>query len=125
MSPREVVPLQPVLDDVLAGVEIAAGLRSRSEVTQLVAAALIAGEHGLLTRAAAMAQTTSDRQLVEIAVAHLAGDVQRVRDLARDHLADQPDSVLVAWITARSVSGGMPRPAQPRTPPPNPLGFRP
>ena len=50
------------------------------------------------------AATTRDRQLVAIAAAHLAGDAGRVEDLARDHLADHPDSVLVAWITAAHPS---------------------
>ena len=49
-----------------------------------------------------MAVTTRDRQLVEIASAHLRGDADRVEDLARDHLSDHPDSVLVAWITSAS-----------------------
>jgi hypothetical protein len=49
-----------------------------------------------------LATTTRDRQLVEIAIAHLAGNAGRVDDLARDHLVDHPDSVLVAWITSKS-----------------------
>ena len=35
-----------------------------------------------------------------IASAHLAGDRDRVDALARDHLVDYPDSILVAWIAA-------------------------
>jgi hypothetical protein len=37
---------------------------------------------------------------VAIAAAHFEGDGARVNDLARDHLVDHPDSVLVAWISA-------------------------
>jgi hypothetical protein len=37
---------------------------------------------------------------VAIAVAHVAGEVELVDALARDHLTDHPTSVLVAWITA-------------------------
>jgi hypothetical protein len=33
------------------------------------------------------------------AAAHFDGDTDRVDALARDHLADHPTSVLVAWIT--------------------------
>jgi hypothetical protein len=67
----------------------------------LVAAALLEpGSPDLLTRAAATATSARDRQLVAIAAAHLAGDRDRVRDLARDHLADHPDSLLAAWIAA-------------------------
>jgi len=73
----------------------------------LVAAALFT-PHGdrLLTRAESLASTTRDRQLVAIATAHHRGDRQLVDALARDHLVDHPDNVLVAWIadaSARSV----------------------
>ena len=51
---------------------------------------------------ARVATTTRDRQVVAIAVAHTAGDADRVDALARDHLADHPDGVLVAWITANT-----------------------
>ena len=47
-----------------------------------------------------MAGNTRDRQLVAIAAAYLAGDSDRVDALARDHLVDHPDSLLVAWIAA-------------------------
>ena len=49
-----------------------------------------------------VAKTTRDRQVVAIAVAHVAGDVDLVDALARDHLTDHPTSVLVAWITAHT-----------------------
>jgi hypothetical protein len=65
----------------------------------LVAAALIdPAAPGLLERANASAATTSDRQLVAIAAAHIARDADRVDALARDHLVDHPDNILVAWI---------------------------
>jgi hypothetical protein len=64
----------------------------------LVAAALIGAAP--LGRAAALAVTTRDRQLVAIAAAHLDGDHDRVHALARDHLADHPGHLLVAWIAA-------------------------
>jgi uncharacterized protein (DUF1778 family) len=72
-------------------------------VTPLVAAALFAREsNDLLERAAAFATTTRDRQVVAIAIAHAAGDVDLVDALARDHLTDHPTSVLVAWISAHT-----------------------
>jgi hypothetical protein len=85
----------------------AAGIVARSAVTfepaLLVAAALInPAASGLLDRASAAAQTTRDRQLVVIAAAHLDGDTDRVDALAREHLSDHPDNVLVAWIAATS-----------------------
>jgi hypothetical protein len=76
-----------------------------SEATALVAAALADRRRDLLRRAEAVARTTRDRQLVAIAAAHLDGDADRVDVLARDHLADYPDNILVAWIAATSRSG--------------------
>src|SRR4051812_45865985 len=69
----------------------------------LVAAALFAPDgDGLLTRAAGVAATTRDRQLVAIATAHRRGERELVDALARDHLVDHPDNVLVAWIADAS-----------------------
>ena len=69
----------------------------------LVAAAQFAPDaQGLLTRAERAATTTRDRQLVAVANAHLRGQRDLVDALARDHLADHPDNVLVAWIAGAS-----------------------
>jgi hypothetical protein len=77
--------------------------RRSEDVTTLVAAALFAPQPtDLLERAAAIATTTRDRQVVAIAVAHVAVDIDLVDALARDHLSDHPGSVLVAWITAHT-----------------------
>jgi hypothetical protein len=78
--------------------------RTSDDVTTVVAAALFApaDNDDLMERAATLATTSRDRQLVAIASAHLDGNAGRVEDLARDHLADHPDSVLVAWITSES-----------------------
>jgi hypothetical protein len=69
----------------------------------LVAAALFApvGD-GLMARAGGIAASTRDRQLVAIAAAHLRGERDLVDALARDHLVDYPDNVLVAWIAGAS-----------------------
>jgi hypothetical protein len=69
----------------------------------LVAAALFTplGDR-LLVRAGELAATTRDRQLVAIAGAHRRGDRELVDALARDHLVDHPDNVLVAWIADAS-----------------------
>jgi hypothetical protein len=83
--------------------EVVGRAHSSDDVTTIVAAALFAAAPGeLLDRAAGAAQTTRDRQVVAIAVAHVAGHADRVDALARDHLVDHPDSVLVAWITANT-----------------------
>ena len=93
-----------VMGDQAAIAEIVEQAHASDDVTTVVAAALFApaDDNELMARAAALAVTTRDRQLVTIAAAHLRGDTDRVDDLARDHLADHPDSVLVAWITAAS-----------------------
>jgi hypothetical protein len=86
--------------------------RTSDDPTLLVAAALIdPTAPDLLTRATRLAENTRDRQLVAIAVAHLDGDSDRVDVLAREHLADHPDNILVAWIAAA---------ARPATPPAQP-----
>lgn len=72
-----------------------------AEPDVLVAAALVVPAwQRLLARAAEAAESGGDRQLVEVAAAHLRGDLDRTLLLARDHLADHPDSVLVAHIAA-------------------------
>ena len=69
----------------------------------LVAAALFAVDGDrLLARAEGVAATTRDRQLVAIATAHRRGERELVAALARDHLVDHPDNVLVAWIADAS-----------------------
>ena len=85
--------------------EIVRRAHTRDDVTTVVAAALFApdDEQRLMARADSLAVTSRDRQLVQIAGAHLHGDADRVEHLARDHLADHPDSVLVAWITSAST----------------------
>ena len=50
------------------------------------------------------AATSRDRQLVAIARAHLDGDGDLVDALARDHLVDYPDSLIVAWIASDAVA---------------------
>jgi hypothetical protein len=76
---------------------------SMSPVELLVASALSSPDgDDLLTRAEQLAVTTRDRQLVAIAAAHRRGKRELVDALARDHLVDHPDSVLVAWIAGAS-----------------------
>jgi len=84
-----------------ANAGIAERARTSREPILLVAAALIdpTTPH-LLARATTLAASTRDRQLAAVAAAHLAGDSDLVDALARDHLVDYPDSILVAWIAA-------------------------
>jgi hypothetical protein len=83
--------------------EIVERAQTSDDVTTLVAAALFAPDPtDLLERAADFAITTLDRQVVAIAIAHVAGDTDLVDALARDHLTDHPTSVVVAWMTANT-----------------------
>jgi hypothetical protein len=98
--------------DATATAAIADRARTSDEPIVLVAAALIdPTTPDLLTRAMALAANTRERQLVAIATAHLDGDHELVDALARDHLVDHPDNILVAWIAAA---------ARPSTPPAEP-----
>jgi hypothetical protein len=75
--------------------------KTSNEPTVLVVAALTyPNETGLLVRALRSATSTQDRQVIAIASAFLAGELDRVHALAREHLVDHPDSVLVAWLAA-------------------------
>lgn len=94
---------QLAVGDAVAIATIVAESRTSDNPLILVAAALFASDGSdLLARAVRVAVTTRDRQLVAIASAHLSGDGDLVDALARDHLVDHPDSVLVAWIAAAS-----------------------
>ena len=54
----------------------------------------------LLAAASSVARTARQRQVAAIAAAFITGDHDLVDALARDHLVDHPDSVLVAWIAS-------------------------
>jgi hypothetical protein len=74
-----------------------------SDVELLVATALLADDGDrMLVAAGALANSTRDRQLIAIASAHRRGERELVDALARDHLVDHPDSVLVAWMAGHN-----------------------
>jgi hypothetical protein len=92
-----------VVGDDAAIAAIVDASRTSDDPLILVAAALFAPDgDGLLARAGRTAATTRDRQLVAIATAHRRGERELVDALARDHLVDHPDNVLVAWIAGAS-----------------------
>ena len=94
-----------VVGDDAAIAAIVEASRTSDDPLILVAAALFAPEaDALLSRAERVAATTRDRQLVAIAGAHRRGERELVDALARDHLVDHPDSLLVAWIADASHS---------------------
>jgi hypothetical protein len=67
-------------------------------------AALLERRPGRLDGAREKAATNRDRQVVELARAHLDGRSELVDVLARDHLVDYPDSLIVAWIASDAVA---------------------
>jgi hypothetical protein len=96
---------QLAVGDAAAIAAIVDASRTSDDPIVLVAAALFAADGpDLLTRASAVAARTRDRQLVAIAAAHMRGERELVDALARDHLVDHPDNVLVAWIAGASHS---------------------
>jgi len=85
-----------------AAADVLAKAETDNTPALLVAAALLTHDpRGLLTRAAAHALTTRDRQLVAVAGAHLSNDEDLFHALVRDHLADHPDNILAAWIATK------------------------
>lgn len=100
-----------MVGDAEAIAAIVAASRTSNDPMILVAAALFApdgdGER-LIARARSTATTTRDRQLVAIATAHLRGERDLVDALARDHLVDHPNNVLVAWIADASQRAATP-----------------
>jgi hypothetical protein len=109
-SDRDATPAEQLIRRLIAAdVEAVRVLVEQAETSDvpavLTAAALVVPSwRPLLTRAAATAETTRDRQLVAIAAAHLDGDTGRALVLARDHLAAYPNSLLVAHIAAASTN---------------------
>lgn len=83
-----------------------------ASIPGLVAAALLASRPELLDGAWVGAVERRDRQLVAIARAWCAGDVDLVDALARDHLVDHPDSEVVAWIASLAATSAA-SPAEP------------
>jgi hypothetical protein len=104
--------LRAIGGDPSAVAWIEARAETSDQVVLLVVAALLAKEPGRLERAGAISTTSRDRQLVEIARVHLRGQPEQVDALARDHLVDHPDNLLVAWI-ASGAAAPVRRPDEP------------
>jgi hypothetical protein len=121
LAPMSSPPPEQLVHRLIAGEAAAlAAIVEASRISDdpmiLVAGALFAPDaDGLMARAGEMATTTRERQLVAIATAHLRGERDLVDALARDHLVDHPDNVLVAWI-----AGASQRAAAPHNPTPIP-----
>ena len=107
-QPAIVLGMNPLLRRLVTGDDAAItaivnASRTSDDPLILVAAALFSPRGDcLLVRAEGLASTTRERQVVAIAAAHQRGDRELVSALARDHLVDHPDNVLVAWIADAS-----------------------
>ncbi len=74
----------------------------------VVMAALLSDRPDLLDRADGLAATRRERQEVAIARFHLDGRAELVDALARDHLVDHPDSLIIAWVASGAGTAGAP-----------------
>ena len=83
---------------------IVAHAETTAEPTVITMAALLERHPRRIGHALAAATSSRDRQLVAIAGAHLEGDHELVDALARDHLVDHPDSLIVAWIASDAAA---------------------
>lgn len=83
---------------------LADGAAGSGDARAMSVGAILAGDPSRLAEARHAAATNRDRQVVAIASAFLDGDLARVQLLARDHLADHPDNLVVAWIAAGAAS---------------------
>ena len=86
--------------DVAAISWIVAQADTIDDALVITMAALLEQRPHRLERAGAVAATSRDRQVVAIARAHLDEESELVDALARDHLVDYPDSLIVAWIAS-------------------------
>ena len=81
---------------------VLAGATTSDDARIVALGAVLASRPDWIARAQALAVTSRDRQVVAISASHLSGDHGLVKLLARDHLCDHPDSLIVAWIAAIS-----------------------
>jgi hypothetical protein len=88
--------------DPAAEAEVLASVPGTASVGILAAAAVLTGSTDPLTRAAALATGSRERQLVVLARAKVQGEAELFDGLVRDHLATYPDHLLAAWIATRS-----------------------
>lgn len=94
---------QAIGGDVDAIAWITAEADTTDTAVLIVMAALLEQQPTRLDRAGAVASTSRDRQVVAIARSHLGGERELVDALARDHLVDHPDSLIIAWLASGAV----------------------
>ncbi len=113
-DPHELVRQLIVGDGVVADAVLEHTRTSDEPLALVVAALTRPADTGLLVRALRLASSPRDRQVIAVASAFLAGETERVQALAREHLLDHPDSVLVAWLAASAPPAREGRPTRPR-----------
>ncbi len=113
-DPHELVRQLIVGDGVVADAVLERTGTSDEPLALVVAALTRPADTGLLVRALRLASSPRDRQVIAVASAFLAGETERVQALAREHLLDHPDSVLVAWLAASAPPAPEGRPTRPR-----------
>ena len=87
--------------DPAAGADLVRASTDSDSVGLLVAAGVLAGDSAPLRRAAALATSTRERQLVALAQLCLEGQAELFDALIRDHLASYPDHLLAAWLAGQ------------------------
>jgi hypothetical protein len=94
-----------LIQEIDGGFRVGAGGQADTtdDAVRIAMAALLERRPNRLDRAGALAATSRDRQAVAIAPPHVNGDDELVDALARDHLVDYPDSLIVAWMASNPI----------------------
>lgn len=89
--------------DPLAAVLLDAAARHHptSFAVHAALAATGAGDAGTMARARALAATRRERQHLAVIEAWQGDDHERGRLLAREHLAEFPDDLVISWLVGR------------------------
>lgn len=90
-------------DDPLAGELVAAAARAHPMSFAIQAALAVVGGPDVeaVERARVLATARSERQHLAVIEAWLRGDAGHARLLAREHLAEYPDDIVVSWLIAK------------------------
>src|SRR5262245_1494264 len=76
------------------------GATESNDARIVAMAGVLASRPDWIERAERLAVTNRDRQMVAVSACHVSGDHGLAQLLARDHLSDHPDSLIVAWIAS-------------------------
>lgn len=89
--------------DPAAGADLVQASAGSDSVGLLVAAGMVAGDSAPMLRAADLATTMRERQLVALAQLRLEGPAELFDALILDHLASYPDHLLAAWLAGHRI----------------------